>query len=112
MTALLAWLTARNKALTAAAVGLYGWGLFVVDSSSRPITAHEWMLLASVGLGVIGVHQVPNIAAPTTVTLKPTVFETSVSAGKGQTPAVAAVAPPAAPASVSEVQPAQSDMAG
>lgn len=63
MTALLAWLSARNKALAAAAIGAYGWGMFVVDSAPKAVTAHEWMLLASVGLGVLGVHQVPNILA-------------------------------------------------
>ncbi len=66
MNAFIAWLSARNKALMSLAVGVYGWGLFVVNSPANAITANEWMLLASVGLGALGVHQIPNLPVPPT----------------------------------------------
>lgn len=65
MTALLAWLSARNKALATLAIGVQGWGLFVVHSTSKAITSDEWMLLAGVGIATVFTHQIANtIPAP------------------------------------------------
>lgn len=49
---------AYNKTLTALTVGLIGWGSTVVTSASAPVSAPEWIGLATVvatGLGVYGV---------------------------------------------------------
>lgn len=79
MSTLLAWLTARNKALAQVVAGVYSWGLFVVNSKSIPITAQEWMLLGGVFVGLFAVHQIPNIS-PVTGTLTPAQMDAAVKA--------------------------------
>lgn len=62
MSALLAWLSARNKAFMALVAGVLNWGYFVVDSKSSAVTAKEWLLLAGIGAAAVGVHQISNSA--------------------------------------------------
>lgn len=57
------------KAFGALVTGVFGWATFVVNSSSQPITAQEWLLLGGVGLTVLTVWGVPNIGAATTISL-------------------------------------------
>lgn len=61
MTAFLAWLSARNKALTALIGPALGWGYFVTNSTSLRITSQEWMMLAAIAASAFGVHQIPNV---------------------------------------------------
>lgn len=65
MSKVIAWLGKRRKAGAAlTAVGL-GWAQLVVYSKPGPITAPEWIVLATGVAGVLGVHAVTNDTTPT-----------------------------------------------
>jgi hypothetical protein len=49
-----------QKMVTAAVVGAVGWGYSVIDSPSAPVTASEWLALATVAAVAAGVYAVPN----------------------------------------------------
>lgn len=64
MKTLIAWLSARNKAIMALLGVALSWAVLVIESPSGPITHTEWIVLL-VGLaGVFGVHQVANGSPP------------------------------------------------
>lgn len=50
------------KSITALVTGLIGWSTLVVTSSSDPVTAAEWIALATALAIAGGVYQVPNSA--------------------------------------------------
>lgn len=60
MNPILAKLGPYGKTVAALVVGLIGWATLVVQSSSAPITASEWIALATVAATSIGVFAVPN----------------------------------------------------
>lgn len=54
-----------RKTVTAVVTGLIGWGAVVIASPSGPITAPEWLMLATVVAQGLGVYAVANAPAPT-----------------------------------------------
>jgi hypothetical protein len=49
-----------RKTVTAVVTGAIGWATLVVTSGSGPITAEEWIMLATVVATALGVYQIPN----------------------------------------------------
>lgn len=49
-----------RKTVTAIITGLIGWAAAVVASSSKSITAAEWVMLATVIATALGVYAIPN----------------------------------------------------
>lgn len=49
-----------NKTITAVVTGLIGWASAVVTSDTAPITASEWVMLATVLATALGVYSVAN----------------------------------------------------
>jgi len=53
-------MNAYRKTITALVTGLIGWGAAVVASASTPVTATEWIMLATVSATALGVYGVTN----------------------------------------------------
>lgn len=51
-----------RKALTALVSGVIAWAYIVIGSAPLAITAHEWVGLAVVVAGALGVYTVTNAA--------------------------------------------------
>lgn len=49
-----------RKTVTAVVTGLIGWATAVVVSPAAPISAAEWIGLATVLAASVGVYQIPN----------------------------------------------------
>jgi hypothetical protein len=64
MKTVMAWLTARNKAIMALLGVALRWAVLVIESPSGPITHTEWLVLIIGISGVFGVHQVTNNTPP------------------------------------------------
>ena len=60
MNPILAKLGPYAKTVAALIVGAIGWATLVVQSSSGPITATEWIALATVVATALGVFAIPN----------------------------------------------------
>ena len=60
MNPLLSKLGPYSKTVAALVVGVIGWATLVVQSASAPITATEWIALATVVATAIGVFAIPN----------------------------------------------------
>lgn len=52
-----------RKTVLAIITGLLGWATMVVASPSGPITAPEWIALATAIVTALGVYAVPNMTA-------------------------------------------------
>lgn len=59
-TRLQRWYRRSRKSVVAVVAALVGWGQLVVQSKPGPISAPEWMLLATGLLGALGVYHVTN----------------------------------------------------
>ena len=60
MSPILSKLGPYAKTVAALVVGIIGWASAVVASDSAPITATEWIMLATVAATAIGVYSVAN----------------------------------------------------
>ena len=49
-----------RKTVAALAAAALSWGYIVVESPSAAITSHEWIGLAGLALGALGVYRIPN----------------------------------------------------
>ena len=61
---MIAKLAPYRKTIAAITVGLIGWGTQVVTSAQGPVTAQEWVALATVLAVTGGVYSVANKPAP------------------------------------------------
>jgi hypothetical protein len=64
MAKLKAFWKTYGKTISALAIGLVGWGTVVVNSASAPVTAPEWIGLATVMLTALGVYSAPSAQKP------------------------------------------------
>lgn len=60
MTNVLAWLSARNKAVLALVGAGLAFATIVVESPRASISSHEWLAGAALLAGVVGVERVTN----------------------------------------------------
>lgn len=88
MTKLVAWLARSRKYVVAVVTANITWAGIVIDSTSRSITAKEWLAFAAMNAAALGVYGIGNDQKLTD--LEPIVGELMTSSSSSSSPPAAA----------------------